>query len=46
VGCFPWQAAVFFTLWLQLQGFKSSTASMITATFGAGVAMVRRPVAP
>ncbi|KIZ04451.1 hypothetical protein MNEG_3510 [Monoraphidium neglectum] len=39
VGCFPWQAAVFFTLWLQLQGFKSSTASMITATFGAGVAM-------
>jgi hypothetical protein len=45
VGCFPWQAAVFFTLWLQLQGFASSTASAITATFGAGVAMVGRGAA-
>ena len=38
VGCFPWQAAVFFTLWLQLQGFGSATAAAIAATFGAGVA--------
>jgi hypothetical protein len=38
VGCFPWQAAVFMTLWLQLQGFPAAVASVITATFGAGVA--------
>ncbi|GBF89652.1 MFS general substrate transporter [Raphidocelis subcapitata] len=39
VGSFPWQAAVFFTLWLQLQGFPSSTSANIAATFGAGVAV-------
>ncbi|KAF8072654.1 hypothetical protein HT031_000314 [Scenedesmus sp. PABB004] len=38
VGCFPWQAIVFFTLWLQLNGFSDSTASLLVATFGAGVA--------
>eukprot|EP00879_Flechtneria_rotunda_P007571 GHRR01007942.1.p1 GENE.GHRR01007942.1~~GHRR01007942.1.p1 ORF type:complete len:451 (+),score=151.73 GHRR01007942.1:1591-2943(+) len=38
VGCFPWQAMVFFTLWLQLNGFNDSTASLLVATFGAGVA--------
>ncbi|KAF6251986.1 hypothetical protein COO60DRAFT_1555686 [Scenedesmus sp. NREL 46B-D3] len=38
VGCFPWQAMVFFTLWLQLTGFSDSTASLLVATFGAGVA--------
>eukprot|EP00879_Flechtneria_rotunda_P014283 GHRR01014921.1.p1 GENE.GHRR01014921.1~~GHRR01014921.1.p1 ORF type:complete len:482 (+),score=156.06 GHRR01014921.1:483-1928(+) len=42
VGCFPWQAMVFFTLWLQLNGFNDSTASLLVATFGAGVAGVRR----
>jgi hypothetical protein len=41
VGCFPWQAMVFFTLWLQLNGFSNATSSMLVATFGAGVAMVR-----
>jgi hypothetical protein len=40
VGCFPWQAMVFFTLWLQLNGFSNATSSMLVATFGAGVAMV------
>jgi hypothetical protein len=40
VGCFPWQAVVFLTLWLQLQGFPSNIASAVTATFGAGVALV------
>eukprot|EP00878_Enallax_costatus_P019399 GHUV01020468.1.p1 GENE.GHUV01020468.1~~GHUV01020468.1.p1 ORF type:complete len:515 (+),score=144.64 GHUV01020468.1:258-1802(+) len=39
VGCFPWQAMVFFTLWLQLTGFSDSTSSLLVATFGAGVAM-------
>ena len=39
MGSFPWQAAVFFTLWLQLQGFASSTSANIAATFGAGVAV-------
>ncbi|WIA08614.1 hypothetical protein OEZ85_008043 [Tetradesmus obliquus] len=38
VGCFPWQAMVFFTLWLQLTGFNDTTASLLVATFGAGVA--------
>jgi hypothetical protein len=41
VGCFPWQAMVFFTLWLQLTGFSDTTASLLVATFGAGVAGVR-----
>lgn len=41
VGCFPWQAMVFFTLWLQLTGFSDSTASLLVAAFGAGVAGVR-----
>lgn len=41
VGCFPWQAMVFFTLWLQLTGFNDTTASLLVATFGAGVAGVR-----
>jgi hypothetical protein len=40
VGCFPWQAMVFFTLWLQLTGFTDTTASLLVATFGAGVAGV------
>jgi hypothetical protein len=40
VGCIPWQAMVFFTLWLQLTGFSNSTASLLVATFGAGVALV------
>lgn len=40
VGCFPWQAMVFFTLWLQLEGFSDRTASLVVATFGAGVALV------
>ncbi len=42
VGCFPWQAMVFFTLWLQLNGFTNATSSLLVATFGAGVAMVSR----
>ena len=41
VGCFPWQAMVFFTLWLQLNGFSNATSSFLVATFGAGVALVR-----
>lgn len=41
VGCFPWQAMVFFTLWLQLTGFSNATSSLLVATFGAGVALVR-----
>jgi hypothetical protein len=43
VGCFPWQAMVFFTLWLQLTGFSNATSSLLVATFGAGVALVRGP---
>jgi len=42
VGCFPWQAMVFFTLWLQLNGFSNATSSLLVATFGAGVALVRK----
>jgi hypothetical protein len=32
---------VFFTLWLQLNGFSNATSSLLVATFGAGVALVR-----
>ncbi len=40
VGCFPWQAMVFFTLWLQLEGFSDIMASILVAMFGGGVALV------
>ena len=39
VGCFPWQAMVFFTLWLQLQGFSDLSASSLMAVFAAGAAV-------
>jgi MFS family permease len=39
VGCFPWQAMVFFTLWLQLQGFSDFAASSLMAVFAAGAAL-------
>ena len=40
VGCFPWQAMVFFTLWLQLEGFSNALSSVLVATFMSGVALV------
>lgn len=46
MGCFPWQAMVFFTLWLQLNGFSNATSSLLVATFGAGVALVRDTAQP
>ncbi len=39
VGSLPWQAMLFFTLWLQLLGFSSFTASVLIAIFTLGCAI-------
>ena len=36
VGSLPWQAMVFFTLWLQLLGFSDLAASSLMAIFALG----------
>jgi hypothetical protein len=36
VGSLPWQAMVFFTLWLQLLGFSDLAASSLMAVFALG----------
>lgn len=37
VGTMPWNAIAFLTLWLQLLGFTSFSASVLSATFTLGV---------
>jgi hypothetical protein len=39
VGSTPWNAMVFFTLWLQLLGFSDLAASVLMATFALGCAL-------
>ena len=39
LGSIPWNALVFFTLWLQLLGFTDFTASLLMATFTGGCAL-------
>lgn len=39
VGSTPWNAMVFFTMWLQLMGFSDFTASSLMAIFACGCAM-------
>lgn len=39
VGSFPWQALVFFTMWLQLVGFTDLAASSLMAVFTLGCAL-------
>ena len=39
VGSLPWQAMLFFTLWLQILGFSSFTASVLIAIFTLGCAI-------
>lgn len=39
VGSTPWNAMIFFTLWLQLLGFSDFTASGLVATFHMGCAI-------
>ena len=39
VGSTPWNAMVFFTLWLQLLGASDFAASLITASFAVGAAI-------
>ena len=39
VGSLPWNAMVFFTLWLQLLGFSNFMASLLMATFAGGCAL-------
>ena len=36
MGSLPWQAMVFFTLWLQLLGFSDLAASSLMAVFALG----------
>ena len=38
VGSTPWNALVFFTLWLQLVGFTDFAAAAVTASFAIGAA--------
>ena len=39
VGTTPWNAMVFFTLWLQLLGFSDLVSSTLMATFACGCAL-------
>ena len=39
VGSTPWNAMVFFTLWLQLLGFSDYSASLLMALFAGGCAV-------
>ena len=39
VGSTPWNAMVFFTLWLQLLGFTDYSASVLMALFAGGCAV-------
>ena len=39
VGSTPWNAMVFFTLWLQLLGFSDLTAAVLMAVFATGAAL-------
>ena len=39
VGTFPWQALVFFTMWLQLLGFSDLAAASLMAIFTLGCAL-------
>ena len=39
VGTTPWNAMVFFTMWLQLMGFSDLTASTLMAIFACGCAL-------
>ena len=39
VGSTPWNAMVFFTLWLQLLGFTDYSASVLMALFALGCAI-------
>lgn len=39
VGTTPWNAMVFFTLWLQLLGFSDFTSSALMAIFAFGCAV-------
>ena len=39
VGSTPWNAMVFFTLWLQLLGFSDYSASLLMAIFAGGCAL-------
>lgn len=39
VGSTPWNAMVFFTLWLQLLGFSDYSASVLMALFAGGCAI-------
>ena len=39
VGSMPWNAMVFFTLWLQLLGFSDFVASVLMAIFASGCAL-------
>ena len=39
VGTTPWNAMVFFTLWLQLLGFSDFVSSTLMAVFACGCAM-------
>ena len=39
VGSTPWNAMVFFTLWLQLLGFTDYSASVLMALFAGGCAI-------
>lgn len=39
VGSIPWNALVFFTLWLQLLGFTDFVASLLMAVFAGGCAL-------
>jgi uncharacterized membrane protein YfcA len=36
VGSLPWQAMVYFTMWLQLLGFSDLAASSLMAVFALG----------
>ncbi len=39
VGSTPWNAMVFFTLWLQLTGFSNFAAAALMAVFAGGCAL-------
>ena len=39
VGSTPWNAMIFFTLWLQLLGFTDYSASVLMALFAGGCAI-------
>ncbi len=39
MGTFPWQALVFFTMWLQLLGFSDLAAASLMAIFTLGCAV-------